>query len=321
MRYGRIEGVSKPVSQLVQGTVMLSEASERENYVLFDAALEAGINAFDTAHVYGAGEVERVFGRWIASRGNRDDIVIVGKGAHHDPERNRVTPEDIASDIHDSLERLCVDHMDIYLLHRDDEAQPVGPIVEALNEHQRAGRIGAFGGSNWITSRIAEANAYAAEHALTPFMIGSPHFSLAEQLEPPWPGCVTITGDQAIPQRAWYEEHRNEVALFCWSSLAGGWFSGRLTRDSAAEHADALYMRCYGNEANWQRLERAQALATEKGATVVQIALAYVLHQPFNVYPLVAAYTAEEVSGLVAAFDIELTPDEAAWLDLRQDMR
>lgn len=321
MHYGSIAGVSKPVSQLVQGTVMLSDVTEAENFALFDAVLETGINTFDTAHVYGNGQVERVFGRWIQSRKVRDRVVIVGKGAHHNAERNRVTPEDIASDIRDSLERMQVDFIDIYLLHRDDPSVPVGPIVEALNEHQRAGRIGAFGGSNWTATRIAEANAHADANGLTPFVISSPHFSLAEQIEAPWPGCVTITGAANTQQRAWYEAHRNEVALFCWSSLAGGWFTGRLSRATAHEHKDALYMRCYGSEANWQRLERAEALGAEKGATVAQIALAYVVHQPFNTYPLVAAYTPEELQGLAASLEIELTADEVAWLDLRRDTR
>lgn len=319
MHFGTIKGVSKPVSQLVQGTVMLSDATERENFTLLDTVLESGINTFDTAHIYGGGEVERVFGRWIGSRGIRDRVVIVGKGAHHSPDRNRVTPEDIAGDIRDSLERMQVDCMDIYLLHRDDPSVPVGPIVEALNEHQREGRIGAFGGSNWTTHRIAEANAYAEAHELCPFVIGSPHFSLAEQIEAPWPGCTSITGEANAAERAWYEAHQNEVALFCWSSLAGGWFTGRLNRANADEHKDTLYMRCYGSEPNWQRLKRAKELANEKGAAVAQIALAYVMHQPFNTYPLVAAYTPDEVRGLVDTLDIELTAGEIAWLDLRRE--
>jgi aryl-alcohol dehydrogenase-like predicted oxidoreductase len=321
MHYGSISGVTKSVSQLIQGTVMCSEATEDENHRLLDAALDAGINTFDTAHIYGGGQVERVFGRWIQTRGIRDRVVIVGKGAHHSPHRKRVTPEDIGHDLRESLELMAVDFIDIYLLHRDDPSQPVGPIVEALNDHQRAGRIGAFGGSNWSVDRIAEANAYAEVHGLTPFVVSSPHFSLAEQMEAPWDDCISITGDINARQRAWYEMHHNEVALFCWSSLAGGWFSGRLSRESAEKFADALYMRCYESDTNWRRLDRARELAAAKSHTVTQIALAYVLHQPFNTYPLVAGYTPEEVRGVVGALDVELSADEVAWLDLRQDER
>jgi aryl-alcohol dehydrogenase-like predicted oxidoreductase len=321
MHYGNIPGVGKPVSQLVQGTVMLSPDTAQENFAVLDAAIEAGCNTFDTAHIYGGGEVERVFGRWIRDRNVRDQVVILTKGAHHSPDRKRVTPGDIETDMRESMERMEVDYIDIYLLHRDDATQPVGPIVEALNAHQRAGRIGAFGGSNWTAARIAEANAYADLNKLNPFVISSPHFSLAEQVEAPWDDCVTITGAANASQRAWYEAHHNEVALFCWSTLAGGWFSGRLTRANRAEHEGALYMRCYDTESNWQRLDRARELAHHNGLTIPQVALAYVLHQPYNPYPLVAAYTPEELRELVVAFDVELTADDVAWLDLRRESR
>ncbi|MEZ4634705.1 MAG: aldo/keto reductase [Caldilineaceae bacterium] len=85
-----------------------------------------------------------------------------------------MTPTTSPRDLHDSLARLQVDFVDLYLLHRDNPAVPVGPIVEVLNEHHKAGKIGAFGGSNWSPARIAEANAYAAANGLKPFVASSP---------------------------------------------------------------------------------------------------------------------------------------------------
>ena len=85
----------------------------------------------------------------IGAVGDRDQIVILTKGAHFNQDRNRVTPFDITSDLFDSLVRLRTDSIDLYLLHRDDPTVPVGPIVEVLNEHKEAGRICAIGGSNW----------------------------------------------------------------------------------------------------------------------------------------------------------------------------
>src|SRR5690606_6316038 len=117
----------------------------------------------------------------------RDKVVIVGKGAHLNRDRRRVTPWDITSDLYDSLARFQTDCIDLYLLHRDDPDFPVGPIVEVLNEHLRAGRIGAFGASNWTVERIQAANAYAAEHGLEPFVASSPNLSLADQIKEPWP--------------------------------------------------------------------------------------------------------------------------------------
>ena len=169
MRYDEVRGVGKRVSRLVQGTIMLRSEELEPGLELLDAVYGLGCNSFDTAHVYGGGEGERVLGQWIESRGVRDEVVILTKGAHHNADRRRVTPFDIASDLHDSLARLRTDYVDLYLLHRDDPSVPVGPIVEALNEHLTAGRIRAFGGSNWSAERIRKANEYAKAHGLVPF--------------------------------------------------------------------------------------------------------------------------------------------------------
>jgi aryl-alcohol dehydrogenase-like predicted oxidoreductase len=316
MHYQTIPGTHKPLSRMVQGTIMIRSETEQANFTLLDALLEAGCTTFDTAHGYGNGDVERAFGRWIKSRGVREKVVIIGKGAHHNQDRKRVTPYDITADLHDSLARMQVDYIDLYLLHRDDEQVPVGPIVEVLNEHQRAGLIGAFGGSNWSHERIAEANAYAAAHGLTPFVASSPNFSLAEQRETPWPGCISISGAAGAAARAWYAEHN--MPLFTWSSLAGGFLSGRFRRDNLASftsYDDTLCVRCYATEENFARLERAEQLAEEKGVTLVQIALAYVLNQPLNTFALVGSRSVEEVAANVVASELPLSPAEIAWLE------
>ncbi len=314
MQHLSLPGLSKKVSPIVQGTVMLSSENEAEGFALLDAVFEMGCNTFDTAHVYGNGDVERVLGRWLNGRGVRDQVVILDKGAHHNADRRRVTPFDITADIHDSLARLQTDYIDMYALHRDDPNAPVGPIVRALHEHAEAGRIHIFGGSNWRTERLEAANAYAEDNQLTPFTFSSPHFSLAEQIEPPWDDCVSITGPGASEQ-TWYRQYR--MPVFCWSSLAGGWFSGRVTRETIQDNTDELFVRCYNSEANWERLERAKQLGATIGATPAQVALAYVLHQPFETFPLVAAYTPEEFAACAAALDIALTENDIAWLDLR----
>lgn len=318
MQYGTIPGVDKPVSRLVQGTLMASSQDLAGAFALFDGIFAQGCTAFDTAHVYGQGDNERTVGRWVRERGIRERVVIIGKGAHHSQDRRRVTPFDIAADIHDSLARFQFDYIDLYLLHRDDPDVPVGPIVEALNEHLRAGRIRAFGGSNWGVARIQAANAYAAERGLTPFVASSPNFSLAEQVEEPWPGCLTISGPGRAADRAWYAAQK--MPLFTWSSLAGGFLSGRFSRENigAAEgYFDTLAARCYGSEANFERLDRARRLAAERGLSVPQVALAYVLSQPLDIYALVGSASPAEFAANAAAAELRLSPDELAWLDLR----
>ena len=315
MKYGKLTGINKPISRLVQGTVMLGSYSQSEANELLDAVFAAGINTFDTAHAYGKGSCERIFGEWQASRGIRDEVVILGKGAHPYDGKNRVTPEDIAADISDSLERMQTDSIDLYILHRDDESLPVGPIIDSLNKHLAEGTIKAIGGSNWTTARLEEANNYAAKHGLIPMQASSPNFSLAEQAKPPWDGCITISGPQYAADREWYQAQN--MPLFTWSSLAGGFFSGRFTPDnldSFDDYFDTLCVEVYCFGDNWGRLERAQQLAAEKGCSVAQIAIAYVLNQPLDTYALIAAWKPDEAKDSVKAADIELSPAEVNWL-------
>jgi aryl-alcohol dehydrogenase-like predicted oxidoreductase len=317
MNYGSVVGVDKPVSRLVQGTVMLREDLIDENFALLDAVFDAGGTTYDTAHGYGGGQCERVLGRWIKERGIRDDVMILTKGAHHNRDRKCVTPYDITAHLHDSLARLQVDFIDLYLLHRDDPSVPVGPIVEILNEHHRTGKIGAFGGSNWSPARIQEANEYAQSHGLKPFVASSPNFSMAIQKEEPWPECLSISGPEAAADRQWYAEQK--MPLFVWSSLAGGFLTGRFRRDNLESYRgtpDEMIVRCYCTEENFQRVDRAEALAQEKGLTLPQISLSYVLSQPnLDVFALVGCRTGEEFSENVKASQVKLSAQELAWID------
>lgn len=97
MQYGEIPGVTKPVARLTQGTVMIGSDKIDYSFNLLDEVLALGGNTFDTAHGYGNGDCERTLGRWIETRGVRDRVVIITKGAHHNQDRARVTPFDITS--------------------------------------------------------------------------------------------------------------------------------------------------------------------------------------------------------------------------------
>ncbi len=316
MRYGTLPGLEKRVSRLVQGTVMVSSAEEAASFRLLDEVFALGCTTFDTAHVYGNGDNERTVGRWVRERGLRDEVVIVAKGAHHNADRKRVTPFDITADLHDSLARFGFDELDLYVLHRDDPAVLVGPIIEVLNEHQKSGKLRAFGASNWSQARFEEANRYAAEHDLTPFAVNSPNFSLAEQVEEPWPGCVSIGGPSGGAARAWYQE--KNTPLLTWSSLAGGFFSGRFRRDNLetfTSYLDKLCVSSYCYEENFGRLERAETLAQDKGVSLPQLALAYVTSQPLDIYALVGCNSGAEFEANLGALNLQLSEQECRWLE------
>ena len=99
---------------------------------LLDACIRSGINAFDHGWIYKGGAPERAFGNWVRERGNRDEIVVEVKGCHQSSERKRVTVDDLRSDVEESLRRLRLDYLDLWLFHRDDPAQPVGPLVFSM---------------------------------------------------------------------------------------------------------------------------------------------------------------------------------------------
>jgi aryl-alcohol dehydrogenase-like predicted oxidoreductase len=323
MNYGSVRGVDKPVSRLVLGTMIINTKQLDMSFALMDAVTEQGCTTFDTAHVYAGGESEKAIGMWLRERGNREKMVILSKGAHPGGGRKRVTPPDIASDLDDSLNRLQTDYINIYLLHRDDPDVPVGPIVECLNEHLAAGRIHAMGGSNWTHQRIQEANDYAEAHGLVPFTASSPNFGLAEQVEDPWgTGCVSLSGPKEAKARKWYE--KNQLPVFAYSSLGRGFFSGRITRENfeaQKNSIDGACLRAYCHEVNFKRLDRVQILAKEKGITVPQIATAYIMNQPLNVFALVGVANGGEFRANVAACELKLTKEETDWLDLRSDSR
>ena len=323
MEHGSVVGVSRPLSRLILGTMIVTVQETERSFALLDAALEQGYTALDTAHVYAGGNSERGIGQWMKERGNREQVVIISKGCHHNADRRRVTPFDLTADLHDSLARLESDYIDVYLLHRDDLAVPVGPIVEILNQHLKDGKILAFGGSNWTHQRVAEANEYARAHGLVPFAASSPNYGLADQVQDPWgPGCVSISGPTNRDARSWYEA--TQMPVMAYSSLARGFFSGRITPDNFEQTQSMLDQACltaYCHPPNFRRLERALALAEEKGVTVPQLVLAYILASPVNVFPIVGAANRDELEQNLRAFDIGLSETERAWLDLEVDSR
>ncbi|MFC5532613.1 aldo/keto reductase [Cohnella yongneupensis] len=303
----RIAGVRQPVSKLIQGSMMLSEEKMTESAELLDAYAASGGNAIDTAHVYGASGA-KALGRWMSERGNRDELVLIGKGAHPDEHGPRMTLEAMTRDMNESLDRLQTDYVDIYMLHRDDPAKTVGYILESLNALLEAKQCRAIGASNWSVERLAEANEYAEAHGLIGFSCNSPNLSLAKPNEPRWAGCVSA-GESEI---AWHE--RSQLPLLSWSSQAGGFFTGRFAPDRLD---DAEAVRVYYSEANWERLRRARQLADRKGCDANQIALAYVLHQRYPTCAIIGPNNPQELRSSLQGLDVGLTAQEAEWLDLR----
>ena len=313
MLYGTVPGLTDRVSRLILGSVAFSTLPVKEVQALLDAWVAAGGTAVESAHHYGRGQAESRIGRWLRRRHVPEGILIITKGAHHDVKSRvrRVTPMAITEDLEHSLERLGVDVVDLFILHRDDPDVPVGPIVECLNEHLAAGRIRAFGGSNWTHDRLEEANAYAAARGLRGFVISSSNLALAVPKEPIWHEVLSIAGDQAA--LSWHR--RTQMPLMPWSSQARGFFAGPFAPDDPRTPEIA---RVYDGENNWERRRRATEVARRHGCTPTQVALAWVLHQPFPTFPLIGPRAVDELRDCLGALEVRLSPDELRWLNLEE---
>ena len=188
MRHGEVAGIEKPVSRLVMGCDNQPNASHAA--VMFDNYFEYGGNTFDTAHIYGGGRQEALLGGWLKNRGVREDVVVIGKGAHTPAN----FPDRVGPQLDITLDRLQTDYVDLYFLHRDNVDVPVDEWLDVLNAERKAGRIRVFGASNWSLARVQEANAHAGANGLTPFGAVSNNFSLARMVDPVWPGCIAASG-------------------------------------------------------------------------------------------------------------------------------
>lgn len=319
MKYSKIAGVDKPVSKIILGTSTPAFMRGENCNALLDCALSLGINAFDTARVYG--RAEKALGRWLAAPGVRERTVVISKCCHPDIfGRRRVNARAMRADLKKSLSALGTDYIDIYLLHRDDLSVPAGTVVEELNALHSEGRIGAFGGSNWTHRRIEEANEYAYKRGLIPFAVSSPNYSLARQYGDPWGGGVSICGEEGAAAREWYASCG--MPVIAYSSLARGVLSGRI-KSSEFERAgkifDKITLKGYVSEENFLRLRRCEEMAKRPGVSVAQVALAYVLCGKMNAFAVVSCSSPNRLRDNAGAADIGLTAEELEWLNLEKD--
>lgn len=303
MMYGQIPHLDKKVSRLIFGCD--NQTTISHGSIVWDDFFSRGGNTFDTAYVYGGGTQERLLGQWIKTRGVRDQVVLIVKGAH----TPNCDPSNLTRQLLESLDRLQVNSTDLYIMHRDNLDIPVSEFVDVLNDQVAAGRIKAFGGSNWTLARVSEANEYASKTGKQGFSVVSNNFSLARMVEAIWAGCI---GSADAESRAWFE--KTQMPLLAWSSQARGFF---LPGKAAPEKQDdAELVRTWYAQDNFRRLDRVNEMARKRNVLPINIALAYVLNQPFPTFPLIGPRQLSETRTSLQALDIELSPQDLKWLNL-----
>lgn len=300
--------LGRDLARIGLGTANFSIGRRATAFALLDAWLELGGDVIDTAARYGLGESESVLGSWLAARGARDQVVVLTKGGHPDPAwRSRLTPEAVVADLSGSLERLGTDAVDVFMLHRDDPAIPVGELVDVLHEQVVAGRARSIGVSNWTVGRLEAALVDAAARGRTPITSSSVYVGLAAWREPPWPGCVHALD---VASRSWYGGP-GALPNFAWSAQSGGVFAADFDPARAAPEVVAGWDT---PETQARRL-RARALGRELDMTAAQIALAYVLAGPGPTIALVGARDDAALRATWETLDLALSPEQCRWLE------
>jgi aryl-alcohol dehydrogenase-like predicted oxidoreductase len=320
MRHVVLPGTDLRVSTLCLGTGQFgSKVDQTTAFALLDRFTDAGGTLLDTANVYGdwipgtKSSSEKTLGAWLTSRGRRDQIVLATKGGHPRLESmpvSRLAPADLIHDVDESLRHLQTGVIDLYWLHRDDPARPVGEIMQTLADLARAGKIRYSGCSNWRVARIREAQAYAAQHGLPGFVGDQMLWNLAA-LDPAAladPSLVAMDSDLYAYHRA------SGLAAIPYSSQAGGLFQ-KLAHPSRPWRTQPRIPAYYPQTANRARLQRSQALARDLGVSLTGIVLGYLQSQPFVTVPIVGCQTLDHLDDSLTGDGVQLTPAQLAYLE------
>jgi aryl-alcohol dehydrogenase (NADP+) len=282
------------------------EESQAKPFV--QRALEAGINFFDTADVYSHGESERLLGSLLRELGARRDQVVIATKLHHpmsdDPNDRGLSRKHILDSIDKSLQRLQMDHVDLYQIHRWDRSTPIEETLSALNDIVRAGKVRYIGASSMFAWQFATALHVSEQHGWERFVSMQQHYNLIyrEEEREMIPLCI----DRGI-------------GLIPWSPMARGFFAGNRRKadwgDTARAKTDDYAQSMYYREEDFSVAQRAAEIATGRGVTASQVALAWLLNKPHITAPIIGATKLEHLEQSIAALEIKLSSEEIAQLE------
>jgi len=314
MEYRRLGRTGLKVSELCLGTMTFRWTStERQARAVLDRAWHAGINFIDTADVYSrwapgnpGGVAERILGEWLRGK-PREQLVIATKVRGRmwpGPNGEGLSRQHILRAVEDSLRRLNTDYIDLYQTHSPDWDTPQEETLGALDDLVAAGKVRYLGASNhaaWLLTKalwISDAHGWARYDSI------QPHYNLIHRREVE-PDLAALCLDQGI-------------GLIPYSPLAAGFLTGKYTRVGAGEGgrlAEGERLKRLATRQNFDVLDALREMGEARGKTVAQMALAWLLTQPFVTAPIVGANTVAQLDESLGAAGVRLTEDEMQRLD------
>ncbi len=315
MEYRNLGRTGLKVSELCMGTMQFGwTADEPLSHKILSAAFDAGVNFIDTADIYSrwaegnpGGVAEAIIGRWIKQSGvPRDQLVIATKvrGAMGDgPNDQGLSRAHIMNAVEASLRRLQTDYIDLYQTHYFDVDTPIEETLRALDDLVRQGKVRYIGCSNYPAWRLMEALWVSDKHDLARYDSLQPHYNLAHRAE--------FERELADVCRTF------GLGVIPYSPLAGGFLTGKYRADAPIPDSDRArgVQSRYFNEHGWRVLAAVEKLAQERGKSVSQIALAWLLSDPLITSPIIGPRTLEQWEDNAGAIGLRLTDEEKAALD------
>ena len=315
MDYHNLGGSGLKVSPLCLGCMSFGQGrmhgswtlSEDASMPFFRLAVESGINFFDTADAYGEGASELVVGKALRQFARRDEIVLatkffapMGPGAN---ERG-ASRKHIMAAIDASLERLQVNHIDLYIQHGFDPTTPMEETLCALNDLVRCGKVLHIGASNYKAWQLAKAIKLQATHGWSTFTSMQVQYNLIYREEER--EMIPLCRDQGI-------------AVTAWSALARGFLAGNRTSDgqgaTARAKGDRMAQQLYFRDGDFAVQRVLAEIAQARGVPAMQIALAWVRGRPGIAAPIIGATRLEQLAEAVAALEVELSTEERGRLE------
>jgi 1-deoxyxylulose-5-phosphate synthase len=279
---------------------VLDEAASRP---ILETALRLGVNFFDTADMYSRGVSEEVLGRAVRDFARRDEVVVATKvfyPVREHPNGGGLSRKHIMQAIDDSLQRLGMDYVDLYQIHRLDPDTPIEEMLEALHDVVKAGKARYIGASSMFAWQFAQLVYTQRQRGWTPFISMQNHYNLI------------------------YREEEREMNPFCrhegiglipWSPLARGFLAGNRRRDrkdaTLREQHDQYGHGLYYTEADYRVVDRVVEVAAARAVPPIHVALAWILRQPGVSAPIVSVTRPDQLEQLVAGLTVRLSDDEA----------